>query len=145
MEGLTGAAAGAGNAVIAAKVQKRLPGNIPMHVGYKAGLIAVGLWGQHLGLGADVRDPAFMAGLALAGDFAARAAMQNKLSPSQWAAVGGEGGDGSGFSFGGDGQGGQAKVLPGVRNMAPSIRRIGRGGFGLDLYPGVADQGGVAY
>jgi hypothetical protein len=137
MEALTASGFGAADAVIAAKVTQKLPGNIPMSVGFEAAGILVGMFGQKFGLGADIRDPIMISALALGGARAARLGMAGKLfQPSQWGSVGGDGGGDSGYAAAAS-----VPVLPASR--APGVRRIGgRGGYGI--YPYQEEMGGVA-
>jgi hypothetical protein len=135
LEGLTAAGVGAADAAISDKAGNG-PGGIPWGAYFEGGAIAVGMFGQMVGLGADIRDPVGIAGLALAGRRATKLAMAGKLfTPSAWAGVGGDGGGGD-FMLG----------APPARNMAPGVRVLGAGGArgGYPLYPYSSEMPGVA-
>lgn len=139
MESITAAGFGAAEQLIDSKVKQTLPGGIPMGVGLEVGGILFGLFGQKFGASASLRDPIMISALALAGARAVRLQQAGKLfQPSQWAAVGG-GGDGS---YGGDPYSNAA--AGGLSSRAPGVRRLGRGGQGMDIYGGYAETGGVA-
>jgi hypothetical protein len=138
MESLTAVGFGAADAVVGAKVTKKLPGNISAQVALEGAGILFGLFGQKLGFGADVRDPVMISALALAGARGAKLAMAGNLfKPGQWSSVGGY----DGFAAGGA----AGAVIPAGRNWAPGVRRLGRGGMGTaSIYNAYPETGGIA-
>lgn len=141
---------GAADAFVSSKVAQMGPGGIPFSVYLEAAGVVAGIWGDKVGVSADVRDPLLLSALGLAGARLTRAAMANKLmaGPKAW---GGDpfygtstGGDFN--SVGGmyDGSGGAAQT-PAI--AARSVRLLpGRAavGGGYSLYPASQEAPGVA-
>jgi hypothetical protein len=138
MESLTAVGFGVVYDQVATRVTQKLPGGISADVGVLAAGALIGFFGQKVGLGADVRDPILMGTLALAGAKGSRLARAGTLmKPSQWgSAVGG---------YDGFAAGGAAPAVAAGRNWAPGVRRLGRGGMGMQsIYNAYPESGGVA-
>jgi len=134
VESAIAAGFGAGDALIQAKVKTKGPGNIPWGVIYEASGIAVGFFGDKVGLGADVRDSVLLASMALAGARLTRVSLAGNLAkgPSAW------GGDFMSDPGGAAGGGAAVPAHPSVRLLA------GHGGDSLPgTYP-VMESPGVA-
>jgi hypothetical protein len=133
---------GAVDALVSSKVTQA-PAGIPASVILEGVGVAAGLWGDKVGLDADVRDPLLLGALAMAGARLTRAAAAGKLmaGPKAW------GGDpfystSTGGDFADPGMGG-ARSMP----APPAVRvlpgQVARGG-GYQLYPASQEAPGVA-
>jgi hypothetical protein len=129
---------GAGEALVAGKVAGSGPGGIPWPVYYEAAGVAAMLFGDKIGIQAEVRDTVGIAALSLAGARVTKAALAGKLmsGPKAW---------------GGDGEGGDLFAAdPGAAagGGARSIRQLqnGRGGGWsvTGTYVPLAEAPGVA-
>lgn len=137
---------GAADALISAKVGQSGPLGVPVPVYLEGAAIAAGLWGDKVGLSADVRDPLLLSALGLAGARLTRVAIRGQLTqgPRAWggdldvsadaAGRGGEGGGGRSAAIA------QLPARSGVR-MLPGRAAVG-GAF--SLYPGAQESAGVA-
>ena len=133
---------GAADALVTSRLTKLGPGGIPFSVYLEAAGVVAGVWGDKVGLNADVRDPLLLSALGLAGARLTRATLSNKLmaGPRAW------GGDY--LSAGGDGDysmlaaGGSPALVaaPGRVRLLPG-RAVG-GSIGI--YPAQQEMAGIA-
>ena len=129
--------------MVAAKVARMGPGGIPFPVYYEAAGLALGFFGDKVGVGAEIRDTVLVSSLALLGSRVARAGLAGKLmaGPKAWggegdgyANIGAGGGEGGDYDLGGVPGGGRSRVrmLPGAR------------GGGFSVWPVSQEAPGVA-
>ena len=134
---------GAGDAVVASKVPGMGPGGIPWPVYYEAAGLAIGFFGNKVGVSEATRDTVLIAALAQLGARGARVAMAGKLmlGPRAWG--GAEGGYASGdmTSPGDAGTGGAPAMSAGRPRLLAGARAQG-GGF--SVWPVSQEAPGVA-
>lgn len=88
VEGAVAAGVGAADAFISDKAGAG-PGGIPWNVLYEGGVLAVGLFGDKLGISAEIRDPMAFAGITIAARRLVKAADAGTLAqgPKAWGAT----------------------------------------------------------
>lgn len=135
---------GAADALISAKVATSGPFGVPVPVLLEGAAVAAGLWGDKVGLPADVRDPLLLSALGLAGARLTKVALRGQLAsgPRAWggdldlaADAGGRGGDA--------GRSGAIAQLPARSGVRMLPGRVAVGGA-FSLYPGAQESAGVA-
>lgn len=137
---------GAVDAFVTAKVTATAPGGIPLPVVVEGAGVLGGLFGDKIGLGADIHQPLFFASAALLGARLTRAAVSGKLmsGPKAWGGVGGDptyalsaGMGGDQLALGGAGGSRSVRLLAGRRAGASAVG-------GASVYPAVSEAPGVA-
>lgn len=140
---------GAADAFVTAKVSGAAPGGIPWPVVLEGVGLLGGLFGDKVGLGADVHQPLFFAAASLAGARLTRAAVSGKLmsGPKAWGGVGVVGNADPMYTL----SAGAADMPPGsLGGGAGSVRLLagraigGRARGGASVYPAMSETAGVA-
>jgi hypothetical protein len=115
--------------MVTTKAVKKGPGNIPWGAYLEGGAVALGFFGQHVGVPADARDPLLLLGLGFAAARGTRAAMAGNLGKlSAWGGDSGTGGDGDGSVM--------QQVASGGRGPAKQLGRGGGFGANTGIYQG---------
>lgn len=137
---------GAADALVASKISRTLPGGISAVTALEIGGVAVGLWGDKLGLSAEIHDPIFFSSAALLGARLTRAASAGKLlaGPSAWGGVGGD----PTYALSAGAAGGDMLPSGGVPSRSVRLlagRRAGSAAVGgASVYPAISESPGVA-